>query len=177
MVTITPETGQDIAAREALLDRAFGRNRKRKTSERLREGRLPTEGLALAARNRDGRLIGTLRLWDVQAGSAGPALLLGPLAVDCNHQKRGIGAALMRQAVAEAKRLGHRAVLLVGDEAYYGRFGFNRAAVGGLAMPGPVDIKRFLGLELVPEALDNAEGVVTANGRPLVMEDDQRLTA
>ena len=117
VVTITPEIASDFPAREALLDRAFGkRERRRKTSERLRDGRLPAEGLAFTARNRRGRLIGTLRLWDITAGSAGPALLLGPLAVDCAYQKCGIGVRLMRHALAEAKRLGHKAVLLVGDE-------------------------------------------------------------
>lgn len=166
MVTITPETAADLPAREALLDRAFGKaQRRRKTSERLREGRLPAQGLAFAARNRRGRLIGTLRLWDITAGSAGPALLLGPLAVDCAYQKRGIGAKLMRHALMEASKLGHKAVLLVGDEPYYGRFGFSRTSAEGLNLPGPVELERFLGLELEAGALNNAEGLVSASGR------------
>jgi predicted N-acetyltransferase YhbS len=166
MVTITPEIASDFPAREALLDRAFGRReRRRKTSERLRDGRLPAEGLAFTARNRKGRLIGTLRLWDITAGSAGPALLLGPLAVDCAYQKRGIGARLLRHALAEAKRLSHKAVLLVGDEPYYSRFGFSRASVEGLSLPGPVELERFLGLELEDVALSDAEGLISASGR------------
>lgn len=169
MVTITPEVAADIPAREALLDRAFGKaERRRKTSERLREGRLPTEGLAFSARNRRGRLIGTLRLWEITAGSAGPALLLGPLAVDCAYQKRGIGARLMRHGLEEAKKLGHKAVLLVGDLPYYGRFGFTRASVEGLSLPGPVALERFLGLELEAEALKDAEGLISATGRPIL---------
>ncbi|MGE0238696.1 MAG: GNAT family N-acetyltransferase [Parvibaculaceae bacterium] len=166
MVTITPEAAADLAAREALLDRAFGKaERRRKTSERLRDGRLPADGLAFTARNRRGRLVGTLRLWDITAGSAGPALLLGPLAVDCAYQKRGIGARLMRHALAAAKKLGHKAVLLVGDEPYYGRFGFARESVEGLSLPGPVALERFLGLELESGALAGAEGVIAATGR------------
>jgi len=166
MVTITPETTADLPAREALLDRAFGKaERRRKTSERLRDGRLPADGLAFAARNRKGRLIGTLRLWNITAGSSGPALLLGPLAVDCAYQKRGIGAKLMRHALEEARTLGHKAVLLVGDAPYYGRFGFTRASVEGLSLPGPVELERFLGLELQAGALKAAEGVISAAGR------------
>jgi len=166
MVTITPEVAADLPAREALLDRAFGkRERRRKTSERLRDGRLPAEGLAFAARNRRGRLIGTLRLWDITAGSAGPALLLGPLAVDCAYQKRGVGAELMLHALGEAKKLGHRAVLLVGDQPYYSRFGFSRAVVEDLSLPGPVELERFLGIELEAGALSGAEGVIAATGR------------
>jgi predicted N-acetyltransferase YhbS len=172
MVTITPEVAADLPAREALLDRAFGkRERRRKTSERLREGRLPVEGLAFAARNRRGRLVGTLRLWDITAGSAGPALLLGPLAVDCAYQERGIGAALMRHALGEAKRLGHKAVLLVGDEPYYGRFGFTRDAARALSLPGPVELERFLGLELEAGALKHATGMISAAGRAIPVHE------
>jgi predicted N-acetyltransferase YhbS len=166
MVTITPEVAADVPARESLLDRAFGkRERRRKTSEHLREGCVPAEGLAFTARNHRGRLVGTLRLWDITAGSAGKALLLGPLAVDCAYQKRGIGAELIRHALGEAKRLGHKAVLLVGDEPYYGRFGFARESIAGLGLPGPVELERFLGLELEPGALKDAEGLISAAGQ------------
>jgi predicted N-acetyltransferase YhbS len=172
MVTITPEIAADYPAREALLDRAFGkRERRRKTSERLREGRMPAEGLAFTARNRRGRLIGTLRLWDITAGSAGKALLLGPLAVDCAYQKRGIGAALMRHALGKAKRLGHKAVLLVGDEPYYRRFGFARKAAKALSLPGPVELERFLGLELEAGALQDAKGMILAAGRAIPAQE------
>jgi predicted N-acetyltransferase YhbS len=174
MVTIRHELATDAAAREALLTRAFGKGRKRKTSERLREGRLAAEGLAFTATDGEGRLVGTLRLWNVIAGSAGPALLLGPLAVDCSHQKLGIGAALMRHALAEAVRLGHVAVLLVGDAPYYSRFGFSHSGTDDLHLPGPVERARFLGIELAPGALAGAEGLVVASGRP---ESSRRAAA
>ena len=165
MVTIRHELVCDIAPRETLLDRAFGKSRRRKTSERLREGRLPAEGLALSAVDAKGKLIGTIRMWNVIAGSAGPALLLGPVAVDCRQQKKGIGAALIHHALAEARLVGHQAVLLVGDAPYYGRFGFGETGTRGLHLPGPVERSRFLGLELAPGALDGAEGLVTPAGR------------
>ncbi len=166
MTMIRTETAEDFAARERLLDRAFGKQqRRRKTSERIREGRLPSQGLAFTAVDAKGRLVGTLRLWDVVAGSAGAALLLGPLAVDCKQQGKGIGAALMRHAMAEAKRLGHTAIILVGDAPYYARFGFSGRLVADLHLPGPVDRARFLGIELIPGALDGAEGLVAGCGR------------
>ena len=167
MVTIRPEISSDYAAREALLNRSFGVKRFRKTSERLRSGRLPAEGLAFSAVDATGKLIGTVRLWNIVAGSAGPALLLGPLAVDCKAQCQGIGAALTSHAVAEAKRLGHAAVLLVGDAPYYSRFGFSVSFTSSLTMPGPVERQRFLGLELEPNALNGAEGLLTAAGASL----------
>ena len=165
MATIRHELDRDLPAREALLDRAFGKTRHRKTSARLRDGRLPADGLAFTALSKLGRVIGTIRLWEVSAGSAGPALLLGPLAVDSRHQKKGIGRQLMERALNEARVRGARAVLLVGDEPYYSRFGFDTAAVAGLSLPGPVERARFLGLELVPGALGGAVGIVAAIGQ------------
>ncbi len=162
--TIVAELDADVAAREALLDRAMGPGRKRKSSEKIRRGRKPSEGLALVARGADGVVVGTVRLWDVAAGETG-ALLLGPLAVDPSLKSAGIGSALMRHALAEAARLGHRAVFLVGDAPYYQRFGFSQDKTGDLAMPGPFEKHRLLGLELSPGALDGAQGVIRPTGR------------
>ena len=165
-VLVAAECPADIAARDALLDRAMGPRWRRKASEKLRRGRLPAEGLAFVARDAAGRVVGTVRLWNVRAGQDGrAALLLGPLAVDPGVKAVGIGSALMRHAIGEARRLGHRAVLLVGDAAYYGRFGFSAAATGALAMPGPYERERFLALELEDGALDGAQGVLRASGR------------
>ena len=165
-IIITAETGADIAAREALLDRAMGVGRKRKSSEKLRRGRRPSEGLAFVARNEGGVVVGTVRLWDVRLGDhGGAALLLGPLAVDPTVKSAGIGSALMHHAVAEAARLGHRAILLVGDAPYYARFGFSSEKTGRLAMPGPYERDRLLALELAPGVLDGARGTLKASGR------------
>jgi predicted N-acetyltransferase YhbS len=67
----------------------------------------------------------------------------------------------MQQALARAKLQGHASVLLVGDAAYYNRFGFEQRFTDQLIMPGPVDPKRFLGRELIPGALSGAAGAVT----------------
>lgn len=167
MIAIRDEIFSDIPARERLLDACFGEARHAKTSARLRLGRLPAEGLArVAVREDDGSLLGTVRLWDVQAGPGRPALLLGPLAVDPTLQGLGIGSRLMRDALDRAAALGHGAVLLVGDAPYYARFGFSAVAVGGLMMPGPCEAGRFLGLELHPGALAGAAGLVAPTGRP-----------
>ena len=164
MITIRGERLSDIGAREALLDQAFGGSRWRKTSERLREGRLPADGLAFVAA--DGkRVVGTARLWNIACGSGQPALLLGPVAVEASCRNRGIGAALVRHAVAEARRLRHGAVILVGDAPYYSRFGFTAEKAASLKLPGPFERHRLLTIELVPGALDGARGMVGATGR------------
>ena len=168
--SIAQEKPLDIHAREALLDRAMGPGRRRKSSEKLRRGRLPAEELAFAARDAFGNLVGTVRLWNVVSGNGVAALLLGPLAVASQFKGAGIGSALMRHAIEEAARLEHGAVLLVGDAAYYGRFGFSAEKTGDLSMPGPFEKARFLGLELKAGALDGAAGTLMAAGRKMQAE-------
>jgi predicted N-acetyltransferase YhbS len=164
VITIRNETLKDIEAREALLDRAFGDARFAKAAERLREGRLPAEGLSLIAEDNN-CVVGTVRLWHVVAGPARPALLLGPLAIDDAWRGLGIGADLMRRATEAAQQLGHTAILLVGDAPYYARFGYSAENTGALWMPGPYERERLLGLELDPGALDGARGLIGASGR------------
>ena len=161
MVTIRHERAGEVAAREALLDVSYGPIRFAKTSERLREGRLPELSL-IAAEGR--RLVGTLRLWRIAVGPGRPALLLGPLAVAPDCRKRGIGSTLVQQVLRTAARGAHRAVLLVGDAPYYGRFGFSSEKTGALWLPGPYEQHRLLGCELAPGALDGAQGLISACG-------------
>ena len=164
MISLRQERPLDVKAREALLDETFGETRYRKSSQRLREDRLPAEGLAFVAADSK-RVVGTARLWNIACGSGQPALLLGPVAVAADCRGRGIGAALLRRALREARRLGHGAVILVGDARYYARFGFAAETASALQLPGPFERHRLLGLELIPGALADANGPVHATGR------------
>ncbi|WP_416795787.1 GNAT family N-acetyltransferase [Ciceribacter azotifigens] len=166
------ETPADVVAREMLLDRAMGADRRKKSSEKIRRGRVPAEGLAFVARDAAGHVIGTVRLWNVEAGvdnNGRPvdALLLGPLAVDGAHEGKGVGSGLMRAAIAAAKARDHGAILLVGDAPYYRRFGFFAEKTQHLVMPGPFARERFLALELKSGWLDEAVGMVVGSGRKL----------
>ncbi|OAP37761.1 acetyltransferase [Sinorhizobium glycinis] len=176
---IDSENPGDVVARENLLDRAMGPGRRKKSSEKLRRGRVPAEGLALVARDVDGHVIGTVRLWDIEAGvtregQAVPALLLGPLAVDPAHEGKGIGGMLMRAAIEEATSRGHGAILLVGDAPYYERFGFFAERTQHLVMPGPFERNRFLALELKEGWLEGAAGMLVASGRKLALPPVER---
>lgn len=162
MVTIRHERSTDIAARERLLDAAWPA-RFAKASERLREGRFAADGLSLVAIE-NGRLVGTVRLWNVNAGLGRPALLLGPLAVAAEARNRGIGTMLMQRALREARCRKHGAVLLIGDAPYYGRFGFSAGKTAALRLTGRYEQDRLLGLELKRGALDGARGLVRASG-------------
>lgn len=162
---IRSERAADVAMREALLDASFGENRHGRTCQRLRDGRAPAADLALAAM-REGKLVGTVRLWHVSAGGR-PALVLGPLAVDPACRELGIGAALMQQALAAAQARGHAAVILLGDAPYYARFGFSPASTGELSLPGPFERDRLLAIEFTAGALDGAAGMIVPTGAAL----------
>ena len=164
MISLRQERPADVEAREALLDQAFGEARSHKTSQRLRDGHLPAEGLSLiAAHGR--RVIGTARLWNVACGGGQPALLLGPVAVVSDCRCHGIGAALVRRALREARRRGHGAIILVGDAPYYSRSGFTADKAESIKLPGSFERHRLLALELVPAALDGVSGLLRATGR------------
>jgi predicted N-acetyltransferase YhbS len=116
-----------------------------------------------------------VRLWNVRAGGHA-VLLLGPLAVHPGCRGRGIGSALMRRALDDAAKLGHGAVLLVGDSGYYGRFGFSAEKTGGLWLARGVDPARLLAVELVPGALAAANGTLAAAGRRIPVRALSTLT-
>src|SRR5437879_3250899 len=171
---IRSERASDVAGREALLDACFGEDRDARTCQRLRAGRAPAEGLAFSA-VRQGQIIGTIRLWHVNAGGVA-ALVLGPLAVEASCRDLGIGAALMNHALTAAKRRGHGAVILLGDAPYYARFGFSALTTGELSLPGAFERDRLLGLELREGALDGAWGMIMPT-RTAARQSKPRLAA
>jgi predicted N-acetyltransferase YhbS len=157
-LTILPETAADAGPIERLHERTFGPGRFAKTAYRLREqhGHLPE--LSFTARVGT-LLVGSVRLTAIRIGET-KALLLGPLTVEPPFRERGIGQALIERALAEAKARGHRLVVLVGDEPYYGKCGFKRVARGVATMPGPVDPARLLICEIVEGAFDGVSGPI-----------------
>jgi predicted N-acetyltransferase YhbS len=158
---VEPTKESDQPLIEQLLDIAFGIERRVKTSYRLREGSTPADGLSLVVRDAEVGLAGSISFWPLAIGSAGtPALLLGPLVVHPKRQNLGVGLTLMREGLGLAKGLGHRFVILVGDAPYYARVGFQKLPEDQLLMPGPVDPKRFLYVELFPGALQGMQGLV-----------------
>ncbi|MBL0968250.1 MAG: N-acetyltransferase [Brevundimonas sp.] len=135
---VRPEALADIPAIEALILRAFGPGRFAKTAERLREGGTIAAGFVV--RDEDGRLIGSVRLWSITVGGK-PALFLGPIAVDADNRRGGLGADLVQACIDYAAQTGV-GVLLVGDPPYFSRFGF--VAAPDAVLPGPVDRRRVM---------------------------------
>jgi predicted N-acetyltransferase YhbS len=157
-LTIAPETADDQAAIDRLNERTFGPGRLAKTAYRIREG--VAHALALSFTARVGTLlVGSVRLSPIRIGET-RALLLGPLTVEPPFRERGIGQTLIERALAEAKQQGHRLVVLVGDEPYYGKCGFKPIPKGQARMPGPVDPARLLVCELAAGAFAGVSGPI-----------------
>lgn len=156
-IVVAAEAAADRAAVDRLNERAFGPGRFARTAYRLREaGGDPV--LSFVARVST-LLVGANQLSAITCGNT-PALLLGPLTVDPAFRSRGVAAALVRISLDAARAAGHALVILVGDEAYYRRYGFARVPAGRLTLPGPADPARVLFLELVPGAFDGVAGAV-----------------
>ncbi len=152
------ERAEDEARIAELADAGFGPGRYAKSAYRLREGVGPVTALNFVAIE-NGVLRGSVRFWPIKVGED-DALLLGPLAVESAERGRGIGISLMQAGIARAKEGDWRAILLVGDEPYYGRVGFTKISAGRLRFPGPVDCNRLLGLALKEGGLEKLAGAV-----------------
>jgi predicted N-acetyltransferase YhbS len=157
-LTILPETAEDASAIERLHERTFGPGRYAKSAYRIREGRAHLLELSFTARIGT-LLVGSVRLTPIYIGEA-PALLLGPLTVEPPFRERGVGSALIKSALAQAKAKGHKLVLLVGDEPYYVKSSFKKIPKGQVKMPGPVDPARLLVAELAPGAFEGVKGLI-----------------
>lgn len=157
-LTILPESPKDAQAIERLHERTFGPGRFVLSAYRLREHVDHLMELSFTARIGT-LLVGSVRQLPVCIGDT-PALLLGPLTVEPPFRGRGVGRALLDRALADARAKGHRLVLLVGDEPYYGRVGFKKVPKGKATMPGPVDYDRLLVAELVEGAFEDVSGAI-----------------
>jgi predicted N-acetyltransferase YhbS len=136
------------AAVEALLDAAFGPDRFGRTAYKLRTGTFALPHLSFAAFD-GARLVGTLQSWPValeQAqGRRTPLVMVGPVAVEPDVQRGGIGRAMMDALVLAADSSADAALMMIGDPEYYGRFwGFDADATGGWDLPGPFERRRLL---------------------------------
>jgi predicted N-acetyltransferase YhbS len=158
-IAIRHEHAADTASIDKLHERAFGPGRFAKTAYRLREGVDPLPTLSFVALV--GTLIvGSIRLTPIMVGGT-EALLLGPLAVEQAFSSIGIGMSLVGRSVETARSEGYRLMFLVGDEPYYSRAGFRVMPFDRVEMPGPVDPRRLLVLELVENALTDVKGRIS----------------
>ncbi|BBH64007.1 N-acetyltransferase [Actinoplanes sp. OR16] len=142
MIVEREQPGQEAEIHAVTLA-AFGRRAEADLVDRLRTdpGWIPE--LSLVARQigqgdarAGGQIVGHV-VCSRGAIDGKPALGLGPLSVHPDHQKRGVGSALMHAVLGAADALGEPVVILLGNPAYYHRFGFTLADESGITAPVP----------------------------------------
>ena len=147
---LVPLDRVDPAAVEALLDRAFPPGRQARTAYKVRGTVAAIASLCFAALDEDGALLGSIQCWPValadDAGGVHPMVMVGPVAVAPDHQRDGLGRRLLTHMLAAAAEQGlDRAMMLIGDPEYYGRFfGFTADRTADWQLPGPVERHRLL---------------------------------
>lgn len=161
MTTIRRATPEDLAAISALHAHVFGPGRFARSAYRVREGKGHISRFCLVAEH-SGALIASVRMTEASVGGVNGVALLGPIAVEAAHRGERLGTRLVNSALQAAEAGGASLVILVGDESYYGRFGFKPVPAGQIVFPGPVNPSRILAVELKPDALSNYRGLIVA---------------
>lgn len=154
-----PEQPEDGPVIEALHDELFGLGRFARGVYRLRDGLAHEPDLSFVA-HAGAELIASVRLTRIAIGGR-PVLLLGPLAVAPAFKGRGAGRMLVRIACEAAREARHAAVVLVGDEDYFGPLGFSPIAPDTITVPGPIAPKKVMVRELTKGALEGLAGPAT----------------
>lgn len=118
--------------------------------------------LALVAEE-DGRLVGQIMLTRTfirNESDKFEALLLAPISVALEFRNRGIGTELINKSFRIAREMGHTVVLLVGDPAYYSRFGFKPAISFGIRHHHDIPDENVMACELAHGALNGIFGTM-----------------
>ena len=160
LLRLLRERPRDAEAIEEMTAAAFGPDRFHKTVYRLREDVPRLKDLCFVCLDQKGRLVASIRNWPVMINEKWPAVILGPLAIAPELRGLGYGKALMWHAMAQARMQGHSRIILVGDPEYYNQFGFRRDLALNLQLPGWVEERRFLALELVAGSMIGVHGMV-----------------
>ncbi|WP_051541648.1 GNAT family N-acetyltransferase [Clostridium lundense] len=85
-------------------------------------------------------------------------LLLAPLSVALEYRYKGVGSKLVNKSFEIARNMGYKSVVLVGDPAYYNRFGFKKSANLGIRYSPEIPEEYVLACELIPGALSKISG-------------------
>ena len=129
------ERSADAAELAQVIDAAFGDTDTSAFTQALRESAGYVPELTFVGEE-DGELVGFTMLSYVELdGRDRPVLILTPMAVRPDRQRRGVGVAIVQAAVAAAEERGEPLVLVEGVPAYYPRFGFRSASALGLEKP------------------------------------------
>jgi len=160
MLTIRPETPEDIDSVRYVNEQAFGQENESKLIEKLRNrGVLMISLVAI----QDGEIVGHIAFSPVAIESrlsSFEAIALAPMAVLPRYQRKGIGSEMVRVGLEECRRLGHEIIVVLGHPDYYPRFGFVLAKPKGIDCEFEVPEEAWMILELREGALAGRRGIV-----------------
>lgn len=88
------------------------------------------------------------------------SLALAPVSVLPQYQGKGIGSKLICTAHQVAKNLDHKSIVLLGHDAYYPKFGYQKAHTFGITLPFDAPKENCMAIELVTDSLKNVNGMV-----------------
>jgi putative acetyltransferase len=160
---VRPEETADRARVGEILTAAFGRDAEARLVERLRGRVRPEISLVAVGRLPAGaeRIVGHVYFSPVRVGEAGrPAVALGPVSVDPDHQGRGAGRALCLRGLETCREMDLPVVFVLGHPDYYRRLGFQPARPYGLYYRDARFDGAFFVAELVAGALGGLTGEV-----------------
>jgi putative acetyltransferase len=160
MVLIREETQCDLDAIRQVNDAAFGGNAESRLVDDLRAGNYVVVSLVAV---KSGQIVGHILFSDLPIQTDHEpisAASLAPMSVLPEFQRRGIGCALVRAGLTACRERGKAAVIVVGHESYYPRFGFSAQLAKRIECPFPDAGNAWMALELQPGALANVTGRV-----------------
>jgi len=165
-IIIRPERSEDHYAAELVAKRAFWNLHYPGCDEHYLVHLLRSDKDYIPELSRvaecDGRVVGAIyysrSAVRSEDGSDIEVLTFGPLCVDPDYQNRGIGGRLLRDTMELARGMGHKAIIIFGEPGYYPRFGFVTCDRFGITTHDGANFDAFMGIELVPGALDGVTG-------------------
>lgn len=162
MRLVRPEAPSDTDAVRRVVEGAFGQPEEADLLGRLREALPDGQYLGFVAVKAN-EVVGHVAFTPVTLEPERPDLDLrglAPMAVLPEHQRSGVGRAMVREGLDACRRDGAGAVVVLGDPAYYRMLGFRPAALFGLGCTYDAPPEAFMALELAPDVLRRASGVV-----------------
>lgn len=156
---IRPELKSDFSSIYDLVAAAFGQQGESKLIDLLRETAKPFISLVAEL---DQNIVGHILFTPVTLTGHPDLKIMGlaPLAVTPEHQKQGIGTALMNAGIVECEKIGAGTIVVLGHPEYYTRFGFETSIKYNIGCEYPVPPEAFMIRELTPGFLAGKSGTI-----------------